>query len=162
MAVDERARRHLHDRLSQTLGPDAADTLMDELHSLGRDQLVTKHDLELSKAATREEFTRLRGEMREEFAAVRGEMHAGFAAVRGEMREEFAAVRGEMHAGFAAVRGEMREEFATVRGEMDTMRGELVATFEQRIGEQTRQLGIWMLGSLTTLAALAFGAAAIS
>ena len=45
MVVDERSRRDLHERLEETLGAQAANTLMNALPPVGWDQVATKADL---------------------------------------------------------------------------------------------------------------------
>jgi hypothetical protein len=50
MAVDERSRRELYDRLEQTLGPEHADTAMALLPPVGWADVATKHDLDLQTA----------------------------------------------------------------------------------------------------------------
>jgi hypothetical protein len=45
MAVDERARHQLFQRLEQVLGPDEATTLMETLPPVGHADLATKEDL---------------------------------------------------------------------------------------------------------------------
>ena len=47
MTVDERARRDLYDRLADSIGVDAADTLMTYLPPAGSGELVTTQHLEL-------------------------------------------------------------------------------------------------------------------
>jgi hypothetical protein len=47
MAVDERARHQLFQRLEQVLGPDEATTLMETLPPVGYADLVTKEYLDL-------------------------------------------------------------------------------------------------------------------
>jgi hypothetical protein len=86
MAIDERTRRHLHERLDAAVGERAADALLEELTVLGRDQLATRHDIDL-----------LRRDMDAGFAALRGEMGGGFAGLRGELGTGLAELRAEFH-----------------------------------------------------------------
>ena len=46
MAVDERSRHELYLKLEETLGPDAATTLMEHLPGVGWADVATKHDLD--------------------------------------------------------------------------------------------------------------------
>jgi len=87
MAVDERRRRHLFERLDEVLGPPAAEALMEELGSLGRDQLATRHDMQLGFASVRQEMADLRGDLRQEMAELRGETRQGMASLRTEMAD---------------------------------------------------------------------------
>jgi hypothetical protein len=128
MAIDERTRRHLHERLDATIGERAADALLEELTVLGRDQLATRHDIDL----------------------LRRDMDAGFAGLRGEM----AGLRGEM----VGLRGELGEGLAELRSEFHQQ----LAAQTNRMNAQTRQLMFGMVGSMLTVAAMAFGAAQLS
>ena len=82
MAVDERARRHLYERLDDILGHEAADTLMEELTFIGREQLARRHDIELLRRDMDASFAEIRAEFR-------GEMNTGFAELRAEMATRF-------------------------------------------------------------------------
>jgi hypothetical protein len=50
MAIDERSRHELYLRLEESLGPDAATTLMEHLPPVGWAEVATKRDLDLLKA----------------------------------------------------------------------------------------------------------------
>jgi hypothetical protein len=49
MAIDERSRKSLYDKLEATLGSDSADTVMELLPPVGWADVATKQDLELQK-----------------------------------------------------------------------------------------------------------------
>jgi len=129
MAVDERAHRHLADRLVDVLGQDATDTLMAELGSLGRGQVATQHDMQLGFTKVEASMERLRGEVRTEMMGLRAELKTDIASVRGDMMD---------------LRAELKTDIASVRGD---------------IALQTRQLGLWSLGAMTGLAGIVFAAA---
>jgi hypothetical protein len=46
MAIDERARHHLYQRLEEHLGAEAASTLMEHLPPVGWAEVATKRDLD--------------------------------------------------------------------------------------------------------------------
>ncbi|MEX2290543.1 MAG: hypothetical protein WD794_09490 [Mycobacteriales bacterium] len=56
MAVDERARRMLHDRLEEVLGVGQGDVLMDHLPPTGWSELATRRDLDELATTTRHEL----------------------------------------------------------------------------------------------------------
>ena len=89
MAITNRDRRELFDRLEATLGEHTAETLMQLLPNEPADQLVTRTDMHAFGAELRAE---LRGEMAELRAELRGEM----AELRGEMAELRADVQVEI------------------------------------------------------------------
>jgi hypothetical protein len=118
VTITEAKRLELHQDLRNTIGVEAADTLMEHLPPTGWADVARRSDLDNQTAVAAGEFALVRSEMSAEFTAVRSEMAAEFAAVRNEMATEFAAVRNEMTTEFAAVRHEMAAEFAAVRHEM--------------------------------------------
>jgi hypothetical protein len=90
MAIDERARYALHDRLRDVLGPEEATTLMAALEPLGWTDVARRGDL----TDLRGEMTELRGEMTD----LRGEMAELRAELRGEGAQLVGALRSEMAA----------------------------------------------------------------
>jgi len=164
VTITEAKRLELHQDLRNTIGVEAADTLMEHLPPTGWADVVRRSDLDNQTAVTAgefalvrsemaAEFAAVRNEMATEFAAVRNEMAAEFTAVRNEMKSEFAAVRNEMATEFAAVRNEMKSEFAAVRNEMKSLGDALRIHIEERLNSQTR----WVVGiiSANTLAIVA-------
>ena len=63
MAVDERSRHELYLRLEETLGPDAATTLMEHLPGVGWADVATRHDLDAFRVATKQDLDVLRREL---------------------------------------------------------------------------------------------------
>lgn len=102
MAVDERARRHLHERLDETLGPQAADVLMEELAMLGREQLATRHDVELLRRDMDTGFERLRADLHERLNDQHRYLDQRFDAINDRfdaMNDRFDAMNGRFEAG---------------------------------------------------------------
>ena len=92
MPVTEGDRHRAFTKISETMGPDVANVLMELLPLRPATELVTQGDL---LAAT----TRLQGEM----AELRGEM----AELRGEMAELRAELRGDLALQTAELRNEI-------------------------------------------------------
>ena len=63
MAIDERSRHALHQRLEEVLGPEQAATLMEHLPPVGWADVATKRDLDLLQAATKRDVDVLRTEI---------------------------------------------------------------------------------------------------
>ena len=84
MAITEQDRRNLFNGLEDTLGPEAANNLMELLPNTPAAQLVTREDMHANTALLHGEMAELRAELRGEMAELRGEMAAGFAAAKGE------------------------------------------------------------------------------
>ncbi len=78
MAVDERARRDLYDRLADSIGGDAAETLMAYLPPLGWSDVATKQDL----ARFEERFDQRFDNVRYQMEALE---HRLTASLRGDM-----------------------------------------------------------------------------
>lgn len=95
MAIDERQRHLLHEKLDDVLGPDEAATLMAHLPPVGWADVARRSDVdhlgETLRAEFRSDLHGLRAEMHREF----GEVHKEF----GEVRKEIGQVREEIVGG---------------------------------------------------------------
>ena len=78
MAVDERSRHELHQKLDELLGTEAAATLMSHLPPVGWADVATKQDLDRLEERLEERFTT----MEAKFDVIR---HEVLAAFRGEL-----------------------------------------------------------------------------
>jgi len=150
MAVDEKARRQLRTRLLDTIGPEATDTLMEELGALGRDQLATRHDVQLGFAKVERDMTELRSDLKTDMAELRTDM----AELRTELKTDMAELRTEFKTDMA----ELRTDMAELRTDV----GEIRTTVAERLEQQTRQMLFGLIGSMATISGIAFGAARLS
>lgn len=64
MAIDERSRHALYQRLEHVLGRDEAETLMEHLPPVGWAEVATRRDLDTVHSQLRTEIDSLRVEMR--------------------------------------------------------------------------------------------------
>lgn len=85
MAIEERQRHLLHEKLDDVLGPDSAATLMAHLPPTGWADVARRSDVD-------HVGERLRGEFRGEFHGLRTEMHREF----GEVRKDIVAGNRQM------------------------------------------------------------------
>ena len=142
MPASEEERLALLSRLTETLGADAARTLMESLPPTHWDQIATKDDLRALEERLVHKFT---GEMHKitgEFAKINGRVDGEFGKVYGELanvRGEIKEVRGEVK----EVRGEVRE----LRGEIKELRGSI----SLEISKQTRTLVFMLCGFAVTV-----------
>jgi hypothetical protein len=90
MAITERKKQRLLDRLRRVLDPETAELLMEVTVPANVD-LASRSDITALGSELRGEMSKLRGEM--------GELRGAMSELRGEMGE----LRGEMRAGFAAL-----------------------------------------------------------
>lgn len=65
MDVYERSRQHLHQRLQEALGPEAAGTLMAHLPAGGIERLATKDDIQRLEQKSEADKQQLRAEMQQ-------------------------------------------------------------------------------------------------
>ena len=80
LAVDERSRHELHQKLDRVLGPDEATTLMSLLPPVGWADVATTRDLDALAADLRAEISGLRAELHEELGGLRAEFHRELSA----------------------------------------------------------------------------------
>lgn len=89
MAITQRERRKLYDRLEAQLGPDEAATLMELLPHRPADELVTTAHLH-------NEMGLLRTDFRADMAELRTELKGDMAELRTELKRDMADLRTEM------------------------------------------------------------------
>ena len=85
MTIDERQRYHLHQTLENSLGPDAAATLMAYLPPVGWADVATKHDLSALEQRMDLRFEAIDHRITAEVAGLRGDLRTGLADVRTEI-----------------------------------------------------------------------------
>ena len=88
MALDERSRHELYLRLEETLGPEAAATLMEHLPPVGWADVATKRDLDQTAALLRSDLDQTAALLRRDIDQLEGRMTAEFANVRAELQRE--------------------------------------------------------------------------
>jgi len=118
----DRARTELHERLDETLGHDAADTLMGYLPPVGWADVATKQDLEALRVATKKDLELLGADLRADITALRGDIYTEITTLRGDIYAEIAKLRGEMNTGFEALEKKFHTELQS------TLRLHLITT----------------------------------
>ena len=102
MAIDERQRHLLHEKLDDVIGPDEAATLMAHLPPVGWADVARRSDLDHLGERLRAEFRSGLDGLRVEMHRELGGVHQEFGGVRkeiGEVRKEIGGVRTEIVAG---------------------------------------------------------------
>ena len=105
MAATQAQRAALYTSLVDSMGEEAADTLMDQLPPSGWDQVATKEDLAGVELRLRAAFTEAIAETNVKLA----ESRASLVESHGKLVESHAALRVEMHDGFAQAAKERAE-----------------------------------------------------
>lgn len=155
MAVSEERRRELYQSLEAAHGPRVAATMMEYLPPVGWSDVARQGDLVLLRSDVedlRAEFQVMRGDlqvMRGDLDGLRRDLDTGLAAVRAEIRSEAVRLEHRMDGGFDRLRVEMHDGFGAVRTD-----------FAAIIAAQTRSMVLMVLGSILTVAVIAFTAAA--
>ena len=105
VAATQAQRAALYASLVDSMGEEAADTLMDQLSPSGWDQVATKEDLAGVELRLRAAFTEAIAETNVKLADSR----ASLVESHGKLVESYAALRVEMHDGFAQAAKERAE-----------------------------------------------------
>lgn len=149
MPASEEERLALLNRLTETLGADAARTLMESLPPTHWDQIATKDDLRALEERLVQKFMSEVNKVKSGLAELSGRVEGEFGRIDGK----FANLRGEL----SEVRGEVREvrgEISEVRGEVRELRGdikELHGSISLEISKQTRTLVFMLCGFALTV-----------
>ena len=99
MALDERSRHELYQRLEEALGSEAATTLMEHLPPAGWADVAMKRDVDALEVALRRDLDRLEQRMEVRFEGLEERMHLRFDSTKFEL---LAAFRGELQAALTA------------------------------------------------------------
>ena len=105
VAATQAQRAALYTSLVDSMGEEAADTLMDQFPPSGWDQVATKEDLAGVELRLRAAFTEAIAETNVKLA----ESRASLVESHGKLVESYAALRVEMHDGFAQAAKERAE-----------------------------------------------------
>ena len=105
MAATQAQRAALYTSLVDSMGEEAADTLMDQLPPSGWDQVATKEDLAGVELRLKAAFTEAIADTNVKLA----ESRASLVESHGKLVESYAALRVEMHDGFAQAAKERAE-----------------------------------------------------
>ncbi len=141
MSIDEQARRELHDRLEEALGPAPAGTLMASLPPQGWADLATKGVLERLE----ERFTARLDAMDERFPVRLNAMDERLTTGFDAMGERFDALEERFDLKLGSSANELRADF----------RGEITAA----ITAQTRTVILALFGTLLSSGGLVLAAA---
>lgn len=85
MTIDERRRHEMYLSLEESLGREAADTLMQHLPPVGWAEVATKADIEGLRAATKADIEVLRVATKKDFESVRVEIESSKNGILAEM-----------------------------------------------------------------------------
>ncbi|MBA2426997.1 MAG: hypothetical protein H0V60_07950 [Actinobacteria bacterium] len=157
MAGDESSRQALRRRLDEVLGREHALTLMDQLSGAGAattgDILALEERMDSKMDARFIAFEeRMDSKMDARFIAFEERMDGKLETLEGRMDSKLAALEERMDSKLAAL-----EERMSLRDE--ALEHRLTATFRNELITQTRTFFLGMVGSITTVATLAFAAA---
>lgn len=147
MAVDERARHELHERLVEVLGDDRASTLMSYLPPVGWADVATKADLDNLAALAQRDLAAARAELREEIGGLRSDLER----FRVDHDRRFAEAEHERQQLGRQLRLELHQELGALRTQMHADLSRLSRTFF-----------LGLVGANATLAAVAFAAGSLS
>ena len=135
MALSERERFELYERLSEVLGEENGGRLMEILPTTSFQDFATKEDLALSVA-------QLRAELRADFVSEFAGVHSEFASIQTQfasVHTEFASIQTQfasVHTEFASVRTELASEIASVRTDIAAVRTEAATNMRILVGAQ--------------------------
>ena len=125
MPVTERARHHAYTKLTETVGAEAADVIMELLPIHPTADLVTRTDFQAGIIRLQGEMAEVRAELRGEMAEVRAELRGEMADLRTELRGEMTDLRTELQGDMAELRSDLRDDMAELRTELQVDMAEL-------------------------------------
>lgn len=122
MAIYERDRHQLFEKLAELLGAKNAGTLMEMLPPRDFDAFAHREDVENARTELRAEMIAVRSD----FAVLKSEVSAEIGALRADMDAELKSVRTDI----GNLRTDMDAEFKSVRTDITNLRTDMDARFE--------------------------------
>ncbi|MCC5953856.1 MAG: DUF1640 domain-containing protein [Acidimicrobiia bacterium] len=104
MALSERSRSTIYQRLTPMLGEEVTAEMLSYFPARDVEEPATKEQLDLLRAEMRAEMSELRGELLMEMASLRDELHTDMADLRHELHSDMATLRHELHTDMATLR----------------------------------------------------------
>jgi chromosome segregation ATPase len=156
----ETPRVALFQRLNEVLGPDHASTLMTYLPT---EEPATKSDIGELKSAIRDltsGITGLRTELKTDISELRTELKTDISELRTELKTDISELRTELKSDLR----EMEQRLSVRMDRIDTRLNNHDQRFDnvhEAMRQQTRTFILATTGTMVTLSALAFGAAAL-
>jgi chromosome segregation ATPase len=156
----ETPRVALFQRLNEVLGPDHASTLMTYLPT---EEPATKSDIGELKSAIRDltsGITGLRTELKTDISELSTELKTDISELRTELKTDISELRTELKSDLR----EMEQRLSVRMDGVDTRLNNHDQRFDnvhEAMRQQTRTFILATTGTMVTLSALAFGAAAL-
>lgn len=142
MSITSGERHDLHTRLSEVLGENQANTLMEHLPPVGWADVATKRDLDTHGILVRQDVKTLGAELRGEIVTLRTEL-------RGEMTALGNELRGEIGNLGTALGARIDRESIDRKANMDVLMSRVLR--EQRLFLTAILLGISTLLAVSTV-----------
>ena len=136
MAIDDRSRHELFQRLDEVLGPEAAEVLMSHLPPVGWADVATKRDIDALEARLNLRFE---------------QVDARFEVVAERIEKVEERLAGRLMGEIGGVRQDMAESTGSIRQEIGALQAEFA--------NQTRQIMFAMIGLIFTAVLLTYTAA---
>jgi hypothetical protein len=118
MTVDDRTRLNLHQRLTEVLGSEEADTLMSHLPPVTWQEVATKGDLDSLRVV-------LTTDLRSAEAGIRSDMQTMESSIRGDMKAMEASIRSDMKAMETGIRSDMKAMETEIRSDMKLLSAQI-------------------------------------
>lgn len=161
MAVNERSRRMLYDRLEEVLGVGQGDVLMEYLPPMGWADVATRRDVDEAAAGVRRDLAELDSRLSHRFDRLEADVAHRFDRVD----ERFVAVEADLahrfdrvDERFVAVEADLAHRFDGMEDRFARQTAEITAAFRGEITAamtlQTRQTVFAIIGVLLAVAAL--------
>lgn len=136
MTVDDRTRLNLHQRLTEVLGSEEADTLMSHLPPVTWQGVATKGDLDSLRVV-------LTTDLRSAEAGIRSDMQTMESSIRGDMKAMEASIRSDMKAMETEIRSDMKLLSAQIESVQHTLQIDMLKLFNRQTLMVTSSFVAW-------------------
>jgi hypothetical protein len=147
MTVDDRTRLNLHQRLTEVLGSEEADTLMSHLPPVTWQEVATKGDLDSLRVVLttdlRSAEAGIRSDMQTMESSIRGDMKAMEASIRSDIKTMETGIRSDMKAMETEIRSDMKLLSAQIESVQHTLQIDMLKLFNRQTLMVTSSFVAW-------------------
>jgi hypothetical protein len=136
MTVDDRTRLNLHQRLTEVLGSEEADTLMSHLPPVTWQEVATKGDLDSLRVV-------LTTDLRSAEAGIRSDMQTMESSIRGDMKAMEASIRSDIKTMETGIRSDMKLLSAQIESVQHTLQIDMLKLFNRQTLMVTSSFVAW-------------------
>jgi CHAD domain-containing protein len=157
MTIDERSRHELYLRLEESLGAEAANTMMEHLPPVGWADVATKRDLDVLAAATKRDLEALSAATKRDLEALAVSTKTEIAALSAATKRDIDALAASTKTDIDALAAKTDALAVSTKKDLELAKADILGTLHAELTSQTRAMFLAIVTIVLTMSGLSFG-----